>query len=129
MKKISSQIIEIRKELGLSQEDFAKEIGFSKSYVGDIESGRTGPSLNIVLAIRDRFKIPIDKILSGDDIEEYVRAQISPELTVLLNILRMLDQDGLKDIFALAVSKAKRMKGPEAERLKESIYFLEKKLE
>ena len=42
----SKKIKQIRVNLNLSQDNFAKSLGFSKGYIADIESGRTKPSRN-----------------------------------------------------------------------------------
>jgi putative transcriptional regulator len=129
MKEKSIQVAEIRRRLGLSQDNFAKEIGFSRSYVGDIESGRTEPSRHLLLAIKDRFGIPVDEVKVSDELKIEFTRTVSEEEHALLNILRCLDREGLQDIFALAVAKAKRLKGPRSGALEGEIRQLEKKLE
>lgn len=61
----NKQIIALRHKLKLSQEDFAKEIGYSQSYVKDIEINRVKPSRQFLEAINSRFGISVDKILVG----------------------------------------------------------------
>lgn len=38
----------MREQTGLSQEQFAKLTGYSRSYVWDVESGRKSPGLNYI---------------------------------------------------------------------------------
>ena len=56
----SKKIKQIRVNLNLSQDNFAKSLGFSKGYIADIESGRTKPSRNLLEAIFQRYGISID---------------------------------------------------------------------
>lgn len=55
----------MRKKEGLSQARFAKEIGFSQSYVKNIETGRAKPSRRMLEAISKRFGISVDWLLQG----------------------------------------------------------------
>ena len=78
METSSKQIINLRKKLGLTQTVFAEKIGFSQSYIRDIELGKAKPSRNILESINKVFKVSIDWILFGGSIKE--RAKIYLEL-------------------------------------------------
>ncbi|MFZ0928121.1 MAG: helix-turn-helix transcriptional regulator [Syntrophobacteraceae bacterium] len=58
------QIALLRRSQSLSQAAFAKEVGYSQSYVGDIESGRVMPSRRFLEAVGERFKVSIDQLTS-----------------------------------------------------------------
>lgn len=46
-----------RKELGLSQDEFAAQIGISRQYYSEIESGKRTPSVNLAKEIGSALKI------------------------------------------------------------------------
>lgn len=85
MKRKSSgacaQPFSLRQSLNLSQADFAKEIGYSTSYVGDVEVGKTRPSRRFLEAVRSRFGISIDQLLG---LEQGLAKQESTLLSVRL---------------------------------------------
>jgi transcriptional regulator with XRE-family HTH domain len=64
MQHSSSQISFLRSTLRLTREKFAKEIGYSASYVKDIESGRVKPSRGFLEALSLRYGVSIDSLLS-----------------------------------------------------------------
>lgn len=53
---------ELRKKLGLNQEDFAKKLGVSRQTVSSIETGKYNPSLELAFAISDFFGKKIEEI-------------------------------------------------------------------
>jgi transcriptional regulator with XRE-family HTH domain len=56
---------EIRKGLHLSQEEFAKKIGFiSTGHYCDIEAGRRNPSLELANMLSDFLKVDINLFLN-----------------------------------------------------------------
>lgn len=49
--EIISQIIEIRKEQNLTQEELAKRVGTQKSNISRLESGNYNPSLDFLIKV------------------------------------------------------------------------------
>ena len=47
----ASKLIEIRKSLGLNQEDFGRKIGYSREVVSKVENGKMEPSKWFVEAV------------------------------------------------------------------------------
>lgn len=54
---MNERIIELRKFLNLSQTDFGKQIGISKSSVSDIEIGRISISERTIISICSKFNV------------------------------------------------------------------------
>lgn len=52
----------LRKQLGLSQEAFARAIRVSRQTVSAIERGKYNPSLDLAFVIADFFGLPIEEI-------------------------------------------------------------------
>jgi len=59
---MENRVEELRKGLGLNQEDFAKAIRVSRQTVSSIETGKYNPSLELAFVISDFFGKPIEKI-------------------------------------------------------------------
>lgn len=64
MKTPRQQILFLRESLKRTQHEFANEIGYSRSYVNDIEAGRVKPSRGFLEAISEKYGISIDSLLS-----------------------------------------------------------------
>ena len=64
---------QLRKEKGLTQEDFAKAIRVSRQTVSSIENGKYNPSLDLAYIIADFFEKRIE------DIFIYERSSIHEE--------------------------------------------------
>ena len=67
------RVEQLRKERGLSQEDFAKAIRVSRQTVSSIETGRYNPSLDLAFDIADFFGKTIEEIFirnGGNNHEE-----------------------------------------------------------
>ena len=63
---MKNRVEELRKEKGLSQEEFAKPIRVSRQTVSSIETGKYNPSLELAFAIADFFQMTIEEIFVYD---------------------------------------------------------------
>jgi len=68
MDEVAIKIKEIRLKNNLSQEKFAKSLGFSKSYIADIETGRTNVSRNLLEAVLKQYGTSADWLLTRNKI-------------------------------------------------------------
>ncbi len=59
---MENRVEELRKQLGLNQEEFAKAIRVSRQTVSSIETGKYNPSLDLAFEIADFFGKRIDEI-------------------------------------------------------------------
>lgn len=59
---MENRVEELRKALGLNQEEFAKAIRVSRQTVSSIENGKYNPSLELAFTIADYFKLSIEEI-------------------------------------------------------------------
>lgn len=57
-KKIQKQ----RKEIGYTQEELGDKVGISRAYMGYIEQGRYGPSLEVLEKIAKAIGIPLKQL-------------------------------------------------------------------
>ena len=58
-----AQIINLRKSNKLTQEQFAQQLGYSRSYVNDIESGRSEASRRFLEAVIKKFGVSLDSLV------------------------------------------------------------------
>ena len=66
MRKIQANIRHLRSLKGFSQEQFAEELGWTRSVVGSYEEGRSEPSIDRLIDLSDYFNIPIDILVKND---------------------------------------------------------------
>lgn len=67
------RIRELRRELGLSQEELADEAGCHRTYIGMLERRQGNPSLRILCLICDALGVELNELLvieNNDDEEE-----------------------------------------------------------
>ena len=66
MRKIQANIRHLRISKGFSQEQFAEDLGWTRSVVGSYEEGRSEPSIDRLIDLSDYFNIPIDILVKND---------------------------------------------------------------
>lgn len=62
---VGENIKRARKALKMTQEEFSKKIGISRSYLGDLEKGRRNPSTETVKKIADKIGVSAFYLLTG----------------------------------------------------------------
>lgn len=62
----SKNLFNLRKSFNLKQDFLAKKIGISRSVLSYYESGKSEPTLSILIKLSDFFNISIDKLISED---------------------------------------------------------------
>jgi transcriptional regulator with XRE-family HTH domain len=72
--KTQLTIKKLRKDKGINQITFAKELGISQTWLSLIESGKRKPEMKLLQRIADYFGIPIEVILwlsiTGDHLSD-----------------------------------------------------------
>lgn len=66
--EIGKRITEIRKSMNMNKEQFAKLIGMSGQYLGTVEKGVNGLSLDKLVVICKKTNVSADYILFGNQI-------------------------------------------------------------
>lgn len=59
---MENRIEEIRKQLGIKQEELAKTLGVSRQTISSLETGRYNPSIFLAHKIAHYFKMSIEEI-------------------------------------------------------------------
>ena len=87
---LGNRIRSLRKELGLSQDEFAAKINMHGRQLGRYETGKSKPSLGALAKLAQFCEISIDYLVFGKDEKLARRAKINdPEL---LDLLRQVDR-------------------------------------
>jgi transcriptional regulator with XRE-family HTH domain len=63
-------LIILRKQAGLSQEDLGNKIDVSRQTISKWELGTTSPELNKIIALSELFNVSIDKLIKGTEMVE-----------------------------------------------------------
>ena len=64
---MKNRIEEIRKERGIRQEEFAKELGVSRQTISSLENGRYNPSILLAYKIARYFGMTIEDVFCFDE--------------------------------------------------------------
>ena len=64
-KRLGRRIKTLRKELGLTQEDLAFEVGVNRSYMGFIERGERNPSLAMLKKIAKALEVSLSVLFQS----------------------------------------------------------------
>ena len=59
---MKNRIEEIRKEKGIRQDEFAKEMGVSRQTISSLENGRYNPSIMLAYKIAKFFGMTIEEV-------------------------------------------------------------------
>lgn len=91
----SQKIKEIRKKQRLSQNNFAKSLGYSQGYIADVESGRAKPSRGILEAIQRVYGTSIDWLLSENQILDLIEENKNSEVPQHIIFFYAFTQQGI----------------------------------
>jgi transcriptional regulator with XRE-family HTH domain len=64
-KKLGKRIAELRRKQGFSQEGFAHECGFHRSYMGAVERGEKNITIQLQTKIAKALKISLSELFKG----------------------------------------------------------------
>ena len=64
-KKLGKKIAELRKKRGFSQESFAHECGFHRSYMGALERGEKNVTIQMVERVAKALKISLAELFKN----------------------------------------------------------------
>lgn len=78
----SNNLISLRKQAGLSQEQLGDEIGVSRQAVSKWESGSTTPELDKLMSLGDFFGVTLDQLVGRDPAIPYAASNRDAEQTI-----------------------------------------------
>jgi transcriptional regulator with XRE-family HTH domain len=62
-----AQLRLLRKKAGIKQSELGEAVGLSLKQISNMEIGRRSPSVEVLVAIADYFKISLDSLVGRDD--------------------------------------------------------------
>lgn len=65
---MKNRIEQIRKEKGIRQEDFARELGVSRQTISSLETGRYNPSISLAYKIARYFQLTIEDVFIFEEV-------------------------------------------------------------
>lgn len=68
---MENKVEELRKTLGMSQDEFAKVVKVSRQTISSIETGKYNPSLDLAFTIADFFDKSIEDIFTNERSKNY----------------------------------------------------------
>lgn len=88
------RLVDLRKRSMLSQNEFADEIGISRSAVRDWEAGDKMPCAMMLIKIADYFRVTVDYLVGRDSLRSLIVEDLSEEASTSLgeflrNVSRM----------------------------------------
>lgn len=79
-KKFGQRVKELRQAIGLSQEAFADQCGFARSYMSRVERGGANPSLDAVQTLADALNVKVFELFIDEADAKAVSANVELEV-------------------------------------------------
>ena len=101
---IDKRLKELRKELGLTQQEFADRLGIKRNTIATYEAGKSKPSDSAAVLICNTFNVSMDWLRNGtgemfapvsaDELDAFIeKHNCSPAFSVLIKKLAALPPD------------------------------------
>ena len=102
-KKVGNRISKRRKELGLKQYEVCEMIDVNYKYISNLETGRSAPSLELIMSLCEALQTNPDYFLVGTEVNQNVDKNITDKINNLSD-----DNKGLiSDIIDLMLERQK----------------------
>lgn len=95
---IGKRIRQVRKNIGLKQDQFAYQLGCGRSNISQIENGLFYPTANSIFVLRSKFNVNLDWLFSGEgemflqdkekNIELLDFKEYSRDIKTMLNVMK-----------------------------------------
>ncbi len=97
-KKIGSFLKELRKEKGLTQEQFAEALGVSGRTVSRWETGSNMPDISLLVSISEFFEVSIPEIIKGERKSENMKEEVKEVAETMSDYANLEKETILKQI-------------------------------
>lgn len=78
-----------RKKMKMTQEELADKIGISREFLGRIERGQNGISIDLAIMLSDVFQVSVEDVLAIDNSKSKLVSELSEA------IIKVLDENNL----------------------------------
>ena len=82
-KKVGGRIAKRRKELGLKQYEVCEKINVNYKYISNLETGRSAPSLELIMSLCEVLQTNPDYFLVGTEINQNIDKNITDKINNL----------------------------------------------
>lgn len=101
---INERIKQIRKESGLTQSQFAEQIGLKQNSIALLESGKRMPSDQTILSICREFRVQPEWLRTGEG-EPFRAPEVDAQLAAFLAEITDGDSDDFRKRFVAMLSR------------------------
>lgn len=91
---IGSRIRAVRKQMGLTQQEFTEDLGISQTHISKIETGQENASDTLLKLISVKFNISYDWIINGRGGMYTLQAKKSNEINAVITEALKLQREG-----------------------------------
>ena len=84
-KKIGSFLKELRKEMGITQEEFAEKLDVSSRTISHWETGANMPDISLLVNIAEIFNVSIPEIINGERKSEIMEKEVKEVAEAMSN--------------------------------------------
>lgn len=109
MLNIGDKIIQLRKQHNLSQSDLAKNVGASRTIIGNYERNTNAPSIEILLKIAKVFNVSVDYLIGEGKLSTY-----NKEVLKRIEDIEQLDKETQNKLFFLIDNVVQNFKTKQA---------------
>ena len=102
-KKIGSFLKELRKEKGITQEEFAEKINVSGRTVSRWETGTNMPDISLLIEIAEFFDVSIPEIINGERKSEIMNEEVKEVAEKLSDYANVEKESIIKSIRSFSI--------------------------
>jgi len=93
---IGIRIGDVRKKMGLTQEELAGKMDIGPKYLSSIERGKENPTLNTLLKLSQALDVDLGEIFNAVHIEDVAKRK-----KLLISMINEADQEQLKHAYMI----------------------------
>ena len=102
-KKIGSFLKELRKEKGITQEEFAESLNVSGRTISRWETGTNMPDISLLVEISEFFDVSIPELINGERKSEIMNEEVKEVADKLSDYANAEKENIIKDIRSLSI--------------------------
>lgn len=106
---IGNKITELRKQHNLSQTELAKQLGASRTIIGNYERNENTPSIDMILKLSKVFNVSVDYLVGEGQLANYDK-----EVLKRIEDIEQLDKETQNKLFFLIDNVVQNYKAKQA---------------
>ena len=73
------RVLQLRRNSGVSQTQFAKILNISHKHMSNLEHGIKGPSIDLLVIIAEYFRVSLDYLILGQETNDIMMSELQQE--------------------------------------------------